>query len=100
MLMPTFDKKALEEWLSPRPEIIKKLAAQIQPGKLYVLKSTNHLVFACSYYEDGTSTVIVSREYNDVAFDSKVLGIKPEDLEECDISEYQARYTSISLLPL
>ena len=35
--------------------------------------------------EDGTLTVNITGEYNFVTFDRQVFGIKPEDLEECDL---------------
>lgn len=38
-----------------------------------------------SYSEDGTMTVNVTGEFNAVIFDRQVFGIKPEDLEECDL---------------
>lgn len=79
------DQDGLKTWLSTRPEIITELVVKIPPGRLYLLKTSNHRVFPYSYSEDGTLTVVVSGEYNAVAFERRVFGIKPEDLEECDL---------------
>jgi len=37
------------------------------------------------YGDDGTIIVTVSGKYNFVMFERNVFGIKPEDLEECDL---------------
>lgn len=78
-----------DEWVASRPPAIQELCRRFPPDRLYLLKSSNHRVFLYSYEEgaDGTNTlsVIVSGEYNFVSFDRRVFGIKPEDLEECDL---------------
>jgi hypothetical protein len=38
-----------------------------------------------SYFEDGTVKVSITGEYNKLVFDREVFGIKPEDLEECEL---------------
>lgn len=73
------------EWAKDRPEVIQKLAERFKPWKLYRLKSSNHRVLLYSFYEDGTLCVIVSGQYNLVGFERRVFGIKPDDLEECDL---------------
>jgi hypothetical protein len=74
-----------EEWLAERPQTIKDLAAKFPPDRLYFMKKSNHRVTIYSYGEDNTLTVNVTGEYNRIIFDRQVFGIKPEDLEECDL---------------
>jgi hypothetical protein len=78
-------QKEWDTWLASRPQIIKDLAKRFPPNKLYLLKTSNHRVTMRSYVEDGTITVNVSGDFNNVMFDRGVFGIKPEDLEECDL---------------
>lgn len=80
-------KEAWHSWLAARPVIVQQLAAQLPPNRLYRLKTSGHRVTLYSYGEDGTVTVAVTGDYNAVAFDRRVFGIKPEDLEECDLPE-------------
>lgn len=77
---PEFD-----EWLKDRPEIIQEMGKSHPPHKLYLLKTSNHKVFIISYSENRTVTVVVSGKYNLTDFERRVFGIKPEDLEECDL---------------
>ena len=79
------NEDAFEEWLDGRPDIIREVATKCPPGRLYLLKISNHRVFPYSYSEDGTITVVVSGEYNAVLFERKVFGIHPNDLVECDL---------------
>jgi hypothetical protein len=74
-------------WLATRPVVVQQLAAQVAPNRLYKLKSSGHRVTVYSYCEDGTVTVAVTGDYNAVVFDRRVFGIKPEELEECDLPE-------------
>lgn len=83
-----FDEQKLKEWhewLKDRPQIIKDLAKQLPPNKLYLLKTSNHKVTLISYEENGTVTVNVSGDFNRVIFERNVFGVNPENLEECDI---------------
>lgn len=73
------------EWVSTRPESVRNLCRQLPTGRLYRLKTSEHRVTIYSYSEDGTVTVNLSGEYNAVVFERQVFGIKPEDLEECDM---------------
>jgi len=79
------DESKFDKWLATRPEVIKDLGRKFRPNKLYLLKESGHRVYPVSYFEDGTLRVAVSGEYNAVMFDRTVFGIKPEDLEECDL---------------
>lgn len=78
-------KQEWEEWLSERPSQIRELAQKFPPNKLYLLKTSNHRVYPIAYHEDGTLSVAVTGQYNTIMFDRKVFGIKPDDLEECDL---------------
>jgi len=75
------------EWLAGRPPVIQALAARVPPDRLYRLESTGHRVYLYSYSEDETVTVVVAGQFNVVAFERKVFGIKPEELEECDLPD-------------
>lgn len=72
-------------WAKRRPKVIKDLARRFKPWKLYLLKSSGHRVFPISFFENGTLTVAVTGRYNLINFERQVFGIKPEDLEECDL---------------
>jgi len=78
-------EKTWNEWVSSRPQIIQDMCKKFPPYNLYRLKNTGHKVTLYSYSEDGTVTVNVSGEYNAVMFDRRVFGIKPYNLEECDL---------------
>ena len=79
------DENILKEWLSNRPKIIQELVEKIKPGRLYLLKTSNHRVIPYSYFEDGTVSVIVSSEYNALIFERIVFDVSPDDLIECDL---------------
>jgi hypothetical protein len=53
------------------------------------MKSTGHRVtlYSSGEAEDGkvTLTVVVSAEFNMLAFERRVFGIDPDDLEACDL---------------
>jgi|ERR1700722_1636063 len=76
---------AWDLWLKSRPEGIRKLCERFPPDRLYRMRSTGQRVTLVSYSEDDTLRVLVSGQYNFVSFEREVFGIKPEDLEECDL---------------
>ncbi len=80
-------QNAWDEWVASRPKIIQDLCRRFPPCNLYQLRDSNQKVTIVSYSEDGTLTVDISGEYNWVTFARQVFGIKPEDLEECDLPE-------------
>lgn len=79
------DQTAWNEWVRTRPPVIQEMCALLPPDRLYLLKTSGNRVTLISYSEDRTVTVAVTGEYNVVAFERQVFGIKPEDLEECDL---------------
>lgn len=79
------DEVNFTEWLAERPEVVKQLAAQFRPDRLYLLKTTGHRVTIAGYNEGNTLIVNVTGEFNKIMFDRQVFGIPPEDLEECDL---------------
>ncbi len=87
MIRCEFDESRFDDWLSGRPGVIQDLGRRFRPNRLYKMASTGHRVYPLSYSEDGTLTVAVTGEYNLLAFGREVFGIKPEDLEECDLPE-------------
>lgn len=74
-----------DAWVASRPPVVKDLAERFPPNRLYQLKSSGHRVVMYSYSEDGTVTVTVSGDYNLLTFERHVFGVKPDDLEECDL---------------
>lgn len=78
-----------QQWLSERPPAIRAVAERLPPMKLYRIKPNGHRVVILSYNEtisgDVNLVVDVSGEYNRVLFSRQVFGIKPDDLEECDL---------------
>lgn len=78
-------------WLSTRPAAIQKVAKEYGPWTVYRIKSTGDLVRLYSYGEvsDGsvTLTVHIPKEWNPgrIALHNSVFGLKPEDLEECEL---------------
>lgn len=79
------DQEAWLGWVAERPPVIQDLCRRFPPDTLYRLKTSNHRVTIHSYSEDGTMTVSVRGEFNLVSFERNVFGVKPEDLEECDL---------------
>jgi len=88
-------KKEWNEWVTSRPEVIQDLCRRFPPYNLYRLKTTGSRVTLYSYSEDGTITVNITGEYNALMFDRQVFGIKPEDLEECDLPSEDERLGTI-----
>jgi hypothetical protein len=76
-----------EKWVSSRPPVIQDLCLRYPPDRLYLLKPNDQLVTLVSYSEDGTVTVYVSSEVNEVIFDRTVFGVDPLNLVECDVPE-------------
>lgn len=78
------------DWVETRPPLIKELCARFVPNRLYLLKTTNQRVVIGSYSEDNTLTVYVAKEFNPgrLFTGQGVFGIKPDDLEECDLPGY------------
>ena len=77
--------KAWDEWVASRPPVVQDLCRRFPPDRLYRIKSSGHRCTLVSYSEDGTMKVNVTGQYNFVTFDRQVFGIKPDDLEECDL---------------
>lgn len=77
-----------EKWLAERPDL-KQVEARYPPWKLYRMKSTGKRVVVSSFgtMEDGSVgfSVIVSAQFNRVSFEREVVGVLPDDLEECDL---------------
>lgn len=87
---PTQDQQdGFKAWIAERPASVQAIADKFPPWELFLLKTSNHRVFIRSFDEhtDGTVTltVVVSGRFNLVMFERAVFGIKPEDLEPCDV---------------
>ena len=77
--------KAFDEWVAERPASVQALIRRFPPDHLYRLKSSGHRCTIYSYAEDDTLKVNVTGQFNFVIFDRQVFGIKPDDLEECEL---------------
>jgi hypothetical protein len=77
-----------DRWVAERPPAVRMVAEKFKPWKLYRLKSSGHRVTIVSFgeHQDGaTLTVAVTGDFNFVINDRTVFGIKPDDMEECDL---------------
>ena len=93
-VMSDEQKHLWTDWVAERPPIIKDLCARFLPNRLYHLKTTDQRVIPSAFYEDNTLLVIVPRLFNGGIFPTKsVFGIKPDDLEECDLPNGYATMT-------
>lgn len=83
--------KEWEDWLAARPPVVQELARRLPVFNLYRIKDTGQRVVIVAYAEDGTLHVEVLAKFNPenpmlVIFgELRVFGIKPGDMEECDI---------------
>ena len=89
---PTDEMKAeWAEFVASRPDVVRKVAERFNPWTLYRIGKDGHRVTLYSFgeHEDGSVTlsVNVTGEFNCVMFERRVFGIKPEDLEECDLPD-------------
>lgn len=89
---PTEEEQAsYRAWVETRPAHIKAVAERFEPWNLYRLKTNKQRVYVLSFSDqaDGTvtMTVAVTGQFNLLAFDRRVFGIKPEDLEPCDLPD-------------
>jgi DNA primase large subunit len=78
------------EWVASRPDRVREVAEKFDPWSLYLLKSSGHRVKLHSFQEsvkDGsvTITVLVLGQWNKIAFERNVFGIKPDELEPCEL---------------
>lgn len=78
-----------QEWLSNLPPHTRAVAERFEPWSLYRLKTTGMRVIPVSFEEEEdrsiTLTVFVGGTYNHVAFERSVFGIKPDELEPCEL---------------
>jgi len=81
------ERAGWERWVASRPPVVQQLARQFPPNQLYRLKTTGHRVTPYSYSEEGTLTVDITGQFNRVLFGRRVFGIRPEDLEECELPQ-------------
>lgn len=86
------DEDHLKEWgefVESRPPHVREVARRFFPWELYLLKTSNHRVELIGFSEekDGKVTVMVAvlGRWNRVAFERRVFGIDPNDLEPCDL---------------
>jgi hypothetical protein len=87
---PTEEMRAsYQQWVATRPECVRVVAERFEPWALYRMKSTGQRVVILSFGEAEddtvTLTVYISGEFNLTLFNRQVFGIKPDDLEPCDL---------------
>ena len=87
---PTAEQIAgYQSWLALLPPRVRAVARRFNPWTVYRLKTTGHrvLIYSFSSHDEDpvTLTVGVSALFNLVVFERAVFGIKPEDLEECEL---------------
>lgn len=96
-LRPT-QEEGMTQWLAARPKVIQDMVAKynLRIDTLYRLKTTGQRVVLFSLHENYTLTVQIFSAFNmdnamaralGSAWDRRVFGIDPEDLEECDLPE-------------
>lgn len=83
-------KKGWDTWVSERPEKVRNVILKhgLTPWKLYRLRSGHRVtLYSIDEPKEGEPTVKVDvlGRFNLVAFDRRVFGVKPEDLEECEL---------------
>lgn len=84
---PTAEQEAgWAAWVAERPPAVRAVAERFDPWSLYRLKSSGHRVLIYSFDEADpvTLTVDVLARYNQLAFERRVFGIPPDDLEPCE----------------
>lgn len=90
------------QWVQTRPEPVRRIIETygFAPWKVYRLKAGQRVIIHSFDECDGdppiTVTVLVSAELNLVVMERHVFGIKPEDIEECDLPEPDEK---VGLLP-
>lgn len=72
------------KWVSERPTKVRKIAERFEPWSLYRLQGRERVTIY-SFCEDGTVTVVVSKEWNLVTFERRVFDINPNDLVPCEL---------------
>jgi hypothetical protein len=85
------------KWCADRPREVREVCKQFVPWELYKLKDTGHrvIVHAISQHKDengdptGKISLVVDvlGKFNFLAMERRVFGIKPEQLEPCDLPE-------------
>jgi hypothetical protein len=80
------------EWVASRPEKVREAIERwrLKPWVLYRIPSGHRVtIYSLSEPEDAslpvTATVLVTGEFNFVAFERRVFGVDPATLEECDL---------------
>jgi hypothetical protein len=79
-----FKQAEFDAWAETRPPVVREMCKRLPPDRLYRMKSTGQRVTMYSYSENGTVTVNVTGQYNQITFDRRVFGVDPDNLEECD----------------
>jgi len=73
------------KWVASRPPVVRAIAEKLDPWTLYRIKESGHRCTFRSINENGTLTMDVTGQFNAVIFDREVFGIRPEDIEECEL---------------
>jgi hypothetical protein len=88
-------------WIAERPEIVRQVAKNFQPWKLYRLTTTNHKVTLAVFDEEDDNITVTLRvnvlaEFNEnLLHERRVFGIVPDDLVECDVPSFEERAVNL-----
>jgi hypothetical protein len=73
-----------EQFKKRAPASVRALTERFDPWTLYRMKSTGQRVFIVAFNEGGTVMVGITEHFNLVDVNTRVGGINPDDLVECD----------------
>lgn len=74
-----------EDFKKKAPASVRAVAERFNPWTLYLLRPTKQRVFLVAINEGGTLMVGITEHFNVVDVNTKVGGINPDDLVECDL---------------
>ena len=106
IFVPTEEQiKGRDDWVSERPDIVRKVAEKFLPWKLYLLTTTGQKVTVCVFDEEDDDTVTVRvnvlAEFNQpLSHERTVFGIDPNDLVETDVPSLEERVNNLLTCPL
>jgi hypothetical protein len=90
-------------WVASRPPSVRRVAERFWPNRLYRMRDSRCRVtiYAFDEHEDGSVTlkVDVTGEYNLVAFERRVFGVSPDNLEECELPKDGEQLGSLDMNP-
>jgi hypothetical protein len=78
-----------KDWVASRPDNVRVVAERFEPFSLYRIRQTGQRVVVASFDvetdDSVTLKVLVPAEFNHAPFETCVFGIRPDDLEPCEL---------------